>query len=436
MKKRISYFLKLSLFVFLMANILAACSAKGDQSNKAHASGLSEQARLITNVDGMMGLNLAYTEAGQYSMLRNGDGSHNILYIDYTTQSRVFLCNRPECEHNDASCVSWLSPEDCAGGAGLFTDGKKLYVQRIGTGIDLSNPDAITEASASQIIRMDLNGDNRETIIKMESGASVNGAVAADGSILYFIMGQVQKDADDIAFTQQLVALDSENKSIVSIAPVNENDHLIGVCKAGFLFRRNATQNDSRSYSVYLLRLSTKKEEPIMTWTERNILCRVDHQTVYFLDPNSASFFSVDPDTKEKKIIADHLPFNADDKTECVEIFDQKLRFDVYEHGVKDEAHTHSYALSLADGGITEETLCYTTPDSSVSAVEILAENETQFLVMYDLKLVAVQDTSPDGSPYTFDMAQYCYGLISKEDYWNNRANYIPIQDDADIPVG
>ena len=44
-------------------------------------------------------------------------------------------------------------------------------------------------------------------------------------------------------------------------------------------------------------------------------------------------------------------------------------------------------------------------------------------------KSIPVPDTAPDGTPMETMMSDLKMALIAKEDYWNNRENFIEIQD-------
>lgn len=391
---------------------------------------LSAGARMITDVDGLMGNPVAGTENGRYQVLPREDGSENIIYIDYATRSCIYLCNRPECRHGDASCPAWLSAEDCAGGAGFFTDGETLYLQRLGAGSDPGSPGSATETSASQIIRMDLNGDNRELLYRLEGAACIAGSIVKDGHILYFLQDHVESAQDEVQVIRQLVALDTVQKAVTPLVTVNTDYYLLGVCDAGFLLKTLEVQEDdftTRS-TIYLYRTRTGGIEPIKQWTADNIITRVCKNKIYMIDPGKAALLEIDPETKEETVLAKDLPLNADDTVRPEGIYDGHFCFYIFEHGVRSVDTKREYAVELQTGSFLERTLEYFTADGIRRAVSLMAETPDAFFVDYGAEWVTVQSTNPDGSAFSFEAERRLVGLIAKEDYWNNIPNYQPVE--------
>lgn len=109
--------------------------------------------------------------------------------------------------------VSWISAEDNAGGAGLFTDGKTLYILRLGRGTEMGQPEETLETSASQIQRMDLNGENRELVIRLDGSDCIASSIVEDQDTLYFLRDSIEQIDDEIPVVRQLVAMDMEKNS-------------------------------------------------------------------------------------------------------------------------------------------------------------------------------------------------------------------------------
>lgn len=396
----------------------------------ADSFALSAGARMITDVDGLMGNPVAGTENGRYQLLPREDGSENIIYVDYATRSCIYLCSRPECRHGDAFCPAWLSAEDCAGGAGFFTDGETLYLQRLGAGSDPGSPGSATETSASQIIRMDLNGDNRELLYRLDGAACIAGSIVKDGQILYFLQDHVESAQDEIQVIRQLVALDTVQKAVTPLVTVNTNYYLLGVCDAGFLLKTLEVQEDdftTRS-TIYLYRTRTGGIEPVKQWTADNIITRVYQNKIYAIDPGKAALLEIDPETKEETVLAKDLPLNADDAVRPEGIYDGYFCFYTFEHGVRSAETKREYAAELQTGSFLERKLEYFTADGIRRAVSLMAETPDAFFVDYGAERVTVQSVNPDGSAFSFEAERRLVGLIAKEDYWNNLPNVQPVE--------
>ena len=54
---------------------------------------------LITSVYGIS--SQASTETGLYEIVPSGTKGSNIIYTDFDSKTRTYLCNRPECLHKD-----------------------------------------------------------------------------------------------------------------------------------------------------------------------------------------------------------------------------------------------------------------------------------------------------------------------------------------------
>lgn len=72
---------------------------------------------LITSVYGIS--SQASTETGLYEIVPSGTKGSNIIYTDFDSKTRTYLCNRPECLHKDENCPSWIASDSCL----IFTGG-------------------------------------------------------------------------------------------------------------------------------------------------------------------------------------------------------------------------------------------------------------------------------------------------------------------------
>ena len=64
---------------------------------------------LITDPYGGIFRNGAGTSFGYYEIMSAQNNSLNILYTDYATDIRTYLCADPDCTHNSDTCTSWFS---------------------------------------------------------------------------------------------------------------------------------------------------------------------------------------------------------------------------------------------------------------------------------------------------------------------------------------
>jgi hypothetical protein len=119
----------------------------------------------------------AKTSKGYYEIMRwqedmmpEGHGHiyyGNILYTDYETCRRVYLCNVPGCAHNTPDCTSFVK---FSTDARLFTDYSETHLYFMSTGLQDSN---ITEEDLASITEMDMDGSNRRLVCTLSSGESI-----------------------------------------------------------------------------------------------------------------------------------------------------------------------------------------------------------------------------------------------------------------------
>jgi hypothetical protein len=422
---------KCSILIIALAMVLFGCSAKTTPNSTGMAAGqpvqLSATPKMVTDSDGLLGRATAHTENGYYEMLPWGDNTMNITFVDYATKSRVYLCNRPECTHHDESCPSWFSAEDAAGGGGLFTDGNYLYFMRIGTGAEAGHPETITASSPSQIFRMGLNGENREKILEFSGADSIWGGIAEDSGVFYFLKDSLVKQGDELTPIRQLVSFDPGSKKQNVIADLDMDTHFLGIDSDGFILKTLAGYDDKTIHTVFLLRAKTGEIEQVKQWKGMKSIAQVNDGQLYYLDVTTATLTATDIDTKTEKTVAENLPFHQDDRIQRIGIWDNHLMFTIYEHGKNTVENIHYYSIDLASGACKESALKFTTFNIT-QPVLIMAENSTDFLVYYNKRPVKVTTTDMNGDPYEMDGEEAVYGLISKQDYWNNQPNYEEIQ--------
>ena len=61
--------------------------------------------------------------------------------------------------------------------------------------------------------------------------------------------------------------------------------------------------------------------------------------------------------------------------------------------------------------------------------IGIFAEGPDYFVVNVGENSISVPDVAIDGTPMETMIQEHKMALITKEDYWNNRENFIEIQD-------
>lgn len=213
MKKSISLALCLAL-------LLAACGAPAGSTASAPpaASGQSEPASAATSEMEPTELPAAQPERtayapfelispialsvqgsgnshGFYQIIINSDMSRNILFMDYASQKQVYLCASPNCEHDSAACTSWIAP---AAGV-LYPAAAEDHLFILHSNLD----------DFSYVAMADLDGSNRRTLYTFPSTVEFSTGMAYNGEYLA-IFATVLETGDDgsVNRTPGLYAID------------------------------------------------------------------------------------------------------------------------------------------------------------------------------------------------------------------------------------
>lgn len=128
----------------------------------------------------------------------------NIVFTDYKTAKRVFLCSIPGCAHNNSNCTSYVEfYYDMA----LFTNYSetKLYLLSKGSPAH----DYSTEEELPSIIEMNMDGSNRRLLCKLDSNESFspsNKEIASDDHV-FLSVSRTWKEGKDARTRNVLVSI-------------------------------------------------------------------------------------------------------------------------------------------------------------------------------------------------------------------------------------
>ena len=148
----------------------------------------------------------------------------HIMYFDYATQKEVYLCNKPNCKHEDESCSSYLNIAEVNE---IFYYDQHLYLvnaQEASNVVSINDAGTTSMASdngnPSTVYRMDLDGTNREKLFTVPSGTQISMPYVIKGNQMFTFLEYYQTylleqskqyagkvNADDIAVMVQKQAL-------------------------------------------------------------------------------------------------------------------------------------------------------------------------------------------------------------------------------------
>lgn len=434
MRKRVfciaAFFAAALLFYACGGNISLPPNQRAEQgaSSSVPAGSKNNQLKVVTSVLGLMYTARAGTNNGYYELWQPSGFSANILYTDYKTKQRVYLSAQPNSDHHNEADPSWI--KYTIGGTVPFVTATKLYICQWG----INNLGLSYEAEdLPKVWQMDLNGDNRRELFSLPADETFceSSVFVADEQNLYVLVKKHFEEGTEF----QLLRVDTATgvKTTLAEFPSDENYNLVGCFSGGLLLQTVLTQEhetmqwkeiyDNQAYTLSRYYLDTGEVEPVLKWKQGEVVGLTHEGKYYYWEKATNSVKVLDVNTRKTQTIATNV-FQLDQLSGNVRpigVYDAHCLFEVPDHTYMGST---LYAIELSSGKI--DALTMQCGDKRVS---ICAEGSDYFAVNVGEKSIPVPDIAPDGTPMETMMLDLEMAFITKEDYWNNRENFIEIQD-------
>lgn len=364
----------------------------------------------------------AGTEDGCYEVITHLDGTANILYTDYASKIKIYLSAQPQSAHNTEDDTSFIS--SMMGGLSVFCSQNKLYVAKLG------EPDLVRsrgEDGRAYFLQMNFDGSDRKTIYLSNVEAfCLTSGIARDAAHLYYMIYHYNSGdsmSADSEVVMQLIELqeDSGKQRVIRQFGDSTAYRILGVWSQGLVISK-ADRSGNRQILLYDLENDLLTESPSQDCL--NYRCQMVEDILYYWVPEQEALYACNVETGEKVCLGQDLLAG-------VASYDSS--------GLVGECHDGHLFISCTDSTIgeswkfafdlaTRELLPLTLRDDKGNFVGIYAENSAYFFVKTGDFVRAVQDSAPDGTPFLAEQILLVNSLIKKEDYWNNRPNFIPIE--------
>lgn len=415
----------IAIFCLCTMMFTGGCSQINSNSEQDAQVEYQDTVMLVTDPYGPLLKDSASTDTGYYELLTSADGTaNNILYTDFSTKQRIYLCSAPNCTHDNDSCTSWN--DYVAGGSYLFTspDGLKLYyVQRgmeHGTDSDGKN--------TGKIFVMNTDGSEKQILVDIGSNGRISDAIASDSESIYVDINTVDSwDADP---QKQLWRINITTGDVeVLLKEIPATDRLFGAFDTKLLFQsQTQTECTFRAYD-----LKTRTFTDLISWNYSdfegvNIVYGYRLFIVKKLDNNFGNLEIYDLRTMEKTTIPD-VPIYAGDTTQFSGLYDdQNLVYDVVDNTDPSSIRFLRYNVNIADGTLSELTLSYMR-NGYMRPIGILCSAGDFILAQYDTYTGTIRSVY-EGQLTEMSMPDAPrLGLISKDDFFTNTSSYISIAD-------
>jgi hypothetical protein len=372
----------------------------------------------------------------------------SLLYLDYATRQEVYLCNKPDCAHDNDRCSAYIAaeiPGDCS----LLAWEDKLYLFCSSYTVGMSVGDGytgngVTSAVPPALYRLNRDGTGREKVAELSSGQVFGSAVLlAKGPYLYAAVETlVSKSSDDGGFVtteatdSTLMEFDSRSGAARQVCSLKEQrvigayDDRLVILRTLYPVDPDTLQDDDEAYmenlrsSTQLILLAdprTGGEKEVLRagYDEIGNLCLWENRAYYGAMKKGVIRWT-DLDTGEGGILTDQLPAgNLNYST----VHDGKIRVEYWEDKYLNAAQTGCRYVDVKTGAITELSLTTTKPREWVN---VLSDAGEDFLIVSDY-LAEEEYVAWAGVTQT-NITGRRYALIRKEDFWSSKAQYREIQ--------
>ena len=420
----------------LMAAILffSACAQEVDSSSSVSGTLLPTQVdhslypirggdlQMVTSNGGAS--QTAISSDGAYQLVSLTDGGMVLYYIDYASRVRTPLCPNPGCRHTDDTCPAWFSQM----GGVLFMNSSKTRLFCI-TCFEFvtGTPDILWEIS--------LDGMTRTKLFEFDFDQNFVDAVAASEDQLFFGLRYLEQGSTP---KKVLCAFDLSRREAHSLFTYEDSAWLYGAFEHSLIilsFLPDSSQ-DAFVYSVYNLDTGEKSDPYRAGYAPdgRRSVTTTDQNFLYAINPTTEDHGNVsriDLKSGEEVLLCEDLPFFDSDTSYIQFVLDGKIVADITDADPQTREISHyRYAVDCQNGQVTELTLSCKNGllDEFLPILGSISPQDYLVISNYQEEEIVIPINSEES--YTSQITVPQYAFLAKDDYWNNRANYLPVRQD------
>lgn len=401
--------------------IFSACNASApaeQQNNEKQGQTEFTDVTLLTEWDGTC--SGATGEKGYYYIEINNDGSMHVMYLDYATKLQTILCASPSCQHKDASCSAWIPANQ--GGVVPFIVNNSLFV------VSRGSENISQNVCKPQLVRMDLDGRNKITLLQLNANEELLPPFATDGAHIVCGYCSYESTEDATILKRTIVAIDVNSGQMTELVDLSDSPaNIVGAVKDNLLL----LEVSEDTFSLFSLNLSTKETTKLDSWKYG--------EKVLFTTKEGYGFITADGHVQFSNMIGGEVP-NLDniiiplDKNYGLDLlnfrvsYDNKAIFEVcYLGDTPADTQNKKFGIDLEHATMCELHLC-TTFDGVTEPIDIVAILDKELLVVENLAYQSVTMLDENNLPIEVTSIANQYALIKKEDYWNSVPNYNSFQ--------
>lgn len=404
--------------VIITAILLTSCASDPSISNLVPSNSCSEiSSENIVFQDIKMCTN--QSNVGFYSIKSLFPNSLNITYIDYATQQELFLCNRPECLHNDDTCKSYIQFDSSTGvQPSLYLAGDTVLLIYSGAG----------EASLPRIEAMELDGSSRHIVAEFKASQTLVPPYLFDAEFLYFSL--ITQHEQPLSQTNEFIRVSLKDGSAESIYTFSQNINslIAGTYENSLVADMVYDQND-RTYRKFF---TWQPGEDFEQASETNMIyeyclaeqgAMVENGYLYILDFGTKAVTRKSLATGEETTVdcSAMMPdFEKDMEPRMDFTFEDYVLINTYQPHEQYGFVVEQFLADFRNGKLTPihlENLYQHRP------IYIVSEYEDELCVICDYK-THTDTFEQDGQTYTSEYVTEQYAMLKKSDYIASRPSY------------
>lgn len=375
------------------------------------------------------------SSSGYYRVIfREDQIAFNLCYTDFATRQEIYLCNQPNCTHDNESCTSWF-PLDNAITYPVPVSDKLVLIHGAVPGY----AEVMKEDGVAQVILMNPDGSEQKTIARFSSTdriASVPpGGLARDNENVYFVL------ESDIDGTRTLYAANVNTETVEPLYVMPEpGEKIVGGVGDELVLSYSPETYDlsveASDMTSYVVRFNPDTQTVTPLFSHPYLDANICADGKYFRLAADGTIYVHDLETgevlSEKTTGLAAAEYNED----CFKMegyFDGKML--VSTQYVPDENSypvVEYFGIDPTSGEVQEITHTYTSYYGDELPSAIKGQTETEYLIVTgDTKGMMMLAVYDEQLQEYIEMLQITetYSMIPKEDFWANRSTAVPIAD-------
>lgn len=386
-----------------------------------------------------------YYRTKEATQLKDGSYAYHLMYMDFKTQQEIYLCSNTGCQHDTEDCTAVLTENDIAFDSRLFFYDNYLYL--LSSDYDSSGSLSIGEIvpdessgsveTTAALYRMNPDGTGREKVHEFEIGLTLeNNMILGDSTGLYFVTKKPSTQRINNTATyytstdRKLIRLSTDSWKEETIYEFDASDtsewNICGCFDTSFVFVRTLYEQDLSASERILLDDDAYRDVYNHSKEEFAILNPADGSlTTVYTVPN---------DPLNSYAQRDHMLYVSVDGEDSIRQVDLRTGKSSTLSSIKNSYIFYCFqdVICCQDWTGEDDTFYFVNrKDGSVShsglvnqslgwSLDFRGETQNDFLVIYDY------DATPSGDD-SYEILQYKYALIAKDDLYAGNENYRPI---------